>query len=326
MANTTIYPYGLSSQEPSGIISQKLEEIQSTLDLLGDWAFIEIPNPANPIYHRVSIFPTASAGIALLRCGLTSSLADYVMSPMFDLGEIGTPYSLRFSAGVVVATGQYPGLVYFDENMEPYSYHVANSNPRTVSGTVSSTIKYVRLLFSFEHIFDAYLYNTLTEEYLFVGENTSLPKIKDEEHFKRSKYWLNWGPNDNGDWIGWNFAASNTASTNQRNDINYPMFRNIGVNASDWSYGISRIIELPENTTISIEFSCGAVNTDLMLRLLNPSEGTANYYSANANPRTVSINTVTYTHVQLYFLTADYANCYIKDATNNEMLWQGSSS
>ena len=63
-----------------------------------------------------------------------------------------------------------------------------------------------------------------------------------------------------------------------------------------------------------------------MLRLLNPVAETANYYAANANPRAVSINTATWTHAQLYFLTENYADCYIKDATNNVILWQGATS
>ena len=83
-------------------------------------------------------------------------------------------------------------------------------------------------------------------------------------------------------------------------------------------------MELPAGVaSLSVEFSVGEVDSTMALRILNPSAGTANYYTANANPRVVTINTNTYTHVQLYFKAANYANCYIKDNTNNVILWQG---
>lgn len=326
MANVTIYPFGVSGEQPGGAWPQKMANMQAALDMLAPWAFRDTPNLANPAYRRVTIFPSASAGVALLRYGFTSGLADYIMSPVYDLGEIGDGYSLRFSVGESTGSGQYPGLIYFDEDMQPYSYHLANADPRTVSGTVSANLKYVRLLFTIGHVFDAYVFDVNKSDYLFKGEDLDLTTVGDEVAFRNSQYWLDWGPNSRGDWVGWNFAASNAAATAQRTDINYPMFRNIGANASAWSYSISKIVELPANTTINVEFSAGVVNTDLMLRVLNPAAGTANYYAANANPRTVSIDTSVYTHVQLYFLTANYADCYIKDATNNVVLWEGAAS
>lgn len=135
-----------------------------------------------------------------------------------------------------------------------------------------------------------------------------------------------WKPNSRGDYIGFNFGNTDAAQTAQRTVWNYPLFHAMGINASQFSYSIGKLVKLPENATIDVEFSCGVVDTGLMLRAINPEAGTATYHSANANPRTVSINTATYTHVQLYFLTANYADCYIKDATNNVILWQGAAS
>lgn len=326
MANTTIYPFGLSGTQPAGAWPQKMADIQSTLDMLAPLAFRETPNPANPAYRRVVIFPSEVRNVAVLRYGFYSGLTDYVMSPLIQLGEIGDAFSIRFSVGEVISGATYPGVVYFNEDMQPYSYNLASSNPRAVSGTVSSDMMYCRLLFKFPNVFDSYIIDARTGEYLFNGAELDLSKVGDEEDFRNSDYWVDWGPNSRGDWIGWNFATTDTAATGQRSEIDYPFFRQIGTDSVDFSYGISKIVELPKNVTIDIEFSCGVVNTELMLRLLNPSAGTANYYAVNSNPRTVSINTATYTHVQLYFLTANYADCYIKDATNNVILWQGAAS
>ena len=324
MANVTIYPFGISGQQPGGVWPQKIADIQSTLDMLAPLAFRETPNPANPAYRHVCILPTTTNNIAILRYGYTSSLNDYIMSPLFDLGEIGESVVLTFSVGEIVSSGQYPGLVYFNEDLQPYSYHVATANPRTVTNVVSSNLKYCRLLFQAGNLIDSFLKSG--DEFLFNGADFNTSMVKEKEDFKESQFWLDWGPNSREDWIGWNFATTDTASTAQRNVIDYPLLKQVGSAASPFSYSISKVVELPANSTIDIEFSCGIVDTGLMLRLLNPSAGTANYYAANANPRVVSINTATWTHVQLYFLTANYADCYIKDATNNVILWQGAAS
>lgn len=324
MANTTVYPFGLSGTQPGGAWPQKIADIQSTLDLLAPLAFLDTPNPANPAYWKVCILPSSENNKAILRYGYTSSLNNYIMSPVFDLGDIGSTVVLEFSCGEVVASGQFPGIVYFNEDMEPYGYNVASSNPRSVSLTIRGDIKYCRLLFKYEHLLDSYL--KVNGEYVFNGADFNTAMLKGKEDFLNSRYWLDWGPNSRGDWIGWNFASTDTAATSQRSVIDYPLQKQVGTAASPFSYSASKVIELPQNVTINVEFSCGVVNTDLMLRLLNPASGTANYYAANANPRTVSINTATWTHVQLYFLTANYADCYIKDATNNVILWQGAAS
>ncbi len=296
---------------------------------LAPWAFKGTPSIANPLYKDVAFFPTNSAGVGLARYGYSSALQDYMMSPIFDLGEIGENYSLTFSVGEVLtgSSSVYPGIVYFDENMLPYSYHLGNANPRTVSGTISSNLKYIRLLFKFGNIMHSYIKDNISGETLFDGSKVNLAEILPKEDILDSEYWKNFGPNSKGDWIGWNFASTNAVPSGTggyKNDVNYPYFKNIGQNATDFSFGISKLIELPKGVSaLSLEFSVGEVDTTMALRILNPSAGTANYYTANANPRTVTIDTNTYTHVQLYFKAANYANCYIKDNTNNVMLWQG---
>lgn len=326
MANKTIYPFGVSGTQPGGAWPQKIANIQDVIDALAPWAFRETPSYANSAYRGAVVFPTDTNGVAVLRFGYSSALTDYIMSPLFQLGEVGDPFTLRFSVGESVSGVTYPGLIYYDENVEPYTYHMASANPRTVSGVVSATMKYVRLIFRTAKIFDSYIINGLTGETMFDSRELDLSKIGTAEDYRNSVYWGDIGPNSRGDWIGWNFGMSDTAATAQRTDEDYPLFRRVGSEATPFSYGISKVVELPKNVTIDIEFSCGVVNSGLMLRLLNPSAGTANYYGANANPRTVSINTATYTHVQLYFLTENYADCYIKDATNNVILWQGAAS
>ena len=292
------------------------------------WAFKGEPSLANPIYRDVAFFPSSS-GVAVLRYGYTSTLTAYMMSPVFSLGENGALFSLSFSTGEITTTNNatYPGLVYLDKDMAPYTYHLGNSNPRTVTGTVSDTMKYIRLLFKVEKILDTYVYDNTRDEYIFRGGQVNLATTESKEKILTSDYWEDWGPNDNGDWIGWNFATTDVAATNQRSVVDYPMFKMVGQSSSDFSYSISKIIELPSGqSSLGIEFSCGEVDTGLMLRLLNPAAGTANYYSANANPRSETINTNTYTHAQLYFKTSKYSSCYLKDTTNNVMLWEGPSS
>ena len=288
------------------------------------------PIIGDPLYRDVVIFPVSgSPGVGLVRYGYTESLADYMMSPLYDLGNIGDGFSLSFSVNEVITSSgsSYPGLAYYDENKRPYTFHLANSNPRSVTGTVSSTQKYVRLVFKFQNILSSYIKDNNLDKYLFQGSEVNLAEVLPKERILESDSWVGYGPNSRGDWIGWNLAATNTASTAFRTDINYPIFSNVGQNASPFSYSVSKIVELPSGfSALSLEFSVGEVDSNMALRLLNPSTATANYYSANANPRTVSINTATYTHVQLYFKTANYASCYIKDATNNVMLWQGSNS
>lgn len=328
MANVTIYPFGISGEQPGGAWPQKMADIQTTLDMLAPLAFRETPNPANPLLKDIFVSATSAAGVASLRLGTASTQIRYMLSPIIDLGNVGETYNLVFSAGVIAASGAYyPCLLLLDENYEFSSYWVQNALPREVTGTVSSSIRYARLVFPAEQLLSAYVKDGATGVYLFNGADVQTASIKGPDDISGiTVIPSSWKPNSRGDFIGWNFANADTAQTAQRTVVDYPYYTRIGPSATAIPYAISKVVELPKNVTINVEFSCGVVNADLMLRLLNPSAGTANYYSANANPRTVSINTATYTHVQLYFLTANYADCYIKDATNNVILWQGAAS
>lgn len=324
MANVTIYPFGISGQQPGGAWPQKIASIQSTLDMLAPLAFRETPNPANPAYIGATIFPSDTNDSMTLRYGRGASMLDYIMSPMIDCGEIGASITMEFSCGEAISSGYYPGVVFFDENMSPSTRYNATADPRMVSRVVDSETKYCRLLFKAQYLIYSYL--KVNDQFVFNGADFSTAMIKGKEDFARSQYWLGWGPNSREDWIGWNFTNTTSAATAQRTDFTQPLYRLVGAAAPTIPYSISKVIELPKNVTIDVEFSCGVVNTDLMLRLLNPVAETANYYAANANPRAVSINTATWTHAQLYFLTENYADCYIKDATNNVILWQGATS
>lgn len=324
MANVTIYPFGISGEQPGGAWPQKMADIQATLDLLAPLAFRDTPNPANPPYNKVGLFPTGTYNDMILRYGESSTMNPYILSPIYDLGDIGDSITLEFSCGEAVSSGNFPCLLFFNEDMQPCRWYVATATPRIETRVNTADTKFCRLLFKAQYLLDAYI--KLNDNYLFNGADLPTSSIRGKEAFAASQYWLGWGPNSRGDWIGWNFTNSTSAATAQRTDITNPLYRFVGTAATTIPYSISKVVELPKNVTINVEFSCGVVNADLMLRVLNPSAGTANYYAANANPRTVSINTATYTHVQLYFLTANYADCYIKDATNNVILWQGAAS
>lgn len=327
MANTTIYPYGVSGEQPGGAWPQKITDLQETIDLLAPWAFRGSPSPVNPLFRDIFVGPISGTVSATLRVGTGEDNYLYMLSPIVDLGEIGDTFTLTFSAGALrTGTNQYPCLVFYDENYNYSGYYVQNVLPRTVSSIVTSSYKYARLMFRSEYLIDSYIKDK-DGAYLFNGGDLSTSAIKSTDYFfDSSLVGSESKPNSRGDYIGWNFTGSDTAATAQQHSIIQPMYKQIGPEATAFSYSISKIVELPKNTTINIEFSCGVVNSDLMIRLLNPTTATASYYVANANPRTVSVNTSTYTHVQLYFLTANYARCYIKDATNNVMLWQGAQS
>ena len=307
----------------SNIITMVDKRLNSVFDSLAPWAFKGTPSIVNPIFRDIWIGPGATAGVAALRVG-TSSQILCMLSPIIDLGEIGSTYELTFSAGVV-SSGNFPCLVLLDENMEYYLYWSQTTIPRTVTGVVSNTVKFARLVFPAEQLVNAYIKRG--DEFLFNGGDINTSQIGTKEQFFESDLISDdWKQNSRGDFIGWNFADSDSAQTAQRTVYNYPIYRRIGINATQLIFSISKLVELPKNTSITLEFSCGVVDTGLMLRLINPITRTASYYGANENPRTVTIDSATWPFVQLYFRTANYANCYIKDITNNVVLWEGSNS
>lgn len=325
MANQTIYPYGPSQVQPEGVVAKKIAEMEDAFSQLADWAFKGGVDYRNSMYRGVLFFPQTTAGICGLRLGTRSGTDEFFLSPLYDLGDGGT-YDLTFNTGVV-SSETYPGLVFFDENYNYTQYWRSATSPRTVSGPISSSFRYVRLTFAAANLLDAYLTDNNTGEKLFDGSVINTGLFRPYEKFLDSAYIPSaWKPNSRGDYIGWGFSTTDTASTVQKTDITAPLIKRVGVSATDVPFSVGKIVELPKNTTINLEFSCGETSSDLVLRFLNPGAGTASYYVMNANPRTESVNTETWTHVQMYFHTANYANCYIKDATNNVMLWQGASS
>lgn len=294
-------------------------------DLLADWAFRETPNPANPLWLDVLLSPR-DGGTGYIRLGTASNQNRYFLSPLIDLGEIGEEKGITFDGGVSISSSSYvPALLFFNEDYEFSTYYRNTVRDREISVTVSQNQKYVRLCTEGQYLLDSYIKDTKSGEYWFKGADVNYKG--DYDKFLESNLIPDaWKPNSRGDYIGYNFANADSAQTAQRSVWNYPIFRAIGINGVQYSYSIGKLVKLPENVTIDVEFSCGVVDSGLMMRAINPEAGTATYHSANANPRTVSINTATYTHVQLYFLTANYADCYIKDATNNVILWQGAAS
>ena len=324
MANITIYPFGLSQEAPSGTTLQDIADIRKILARLANLAFREKDNPT---YKDVGIFPIT--GCAALRLGTGSSQESWSISPMIDLGEIGVTRKLTFSCGEVKASGvNYPALLFFNESMEYTTYYGATTDPRSVSIAVSESQRYARIVFKSNLMADSYIKDTDTEEDLFNGAEVTPATIETDSDYWDSEYMFDADKvNSRGDFIGWNYGISDLVGTAQKTDYGAAMFKQTGVGAVGYSFSIGKVVALPQTGgNISIEFSCGEVDSGLMLRLLNPSNKTASYYSANSDPRTVSVDTATYTHVQLYFRTANYANCYIKDATNNVILWQGAAS
>lgn len=321
MANKTIYPFGISGDQPAGAWPQKIANLQETIDRLAPLAFRDTSNPANPLWRDLLITPSPG-GVAVLRIGTGATMNKYFLSPLIDLGQDGER-GITFSGGYVTANNStLPALLFFNSGYEFQTYYSQKSVPRTIAVTASATMRYVRLVTKLEFLLDSYIKDE-SGGYLFNGAD--IDYSKGPETFLDSALVPDaWKPNSRGDFIGYNFASADEASTAARSDYNYPIFRNIGINGTPASFSISKVVELPVGH--DIEFSCGEVDTDLMLRLLNPANKTASYYSANANPRTVSTVGTAYTHLQLYFRTANYAACYIKDATDNIMLWQGSNS
>ena len=322
MANITIYPFGISGDQPAGAWPQKIASMQETIDLLAPWAFRESSNPLNPVWRDVMISPRPN-GVAHLRIG-TSTTANqnkFFLSPLIDLGGDGDK-TLTFSGGYVTGTNEYlPALLFFNSNYEFQTYYTQTALPRTVSVTSSSSIRYVRLVSKVEYLFDSYIKDGTTS-FLFDGSSVNYSSGSDT--FLESGLIPDaWKTNSRGDYIGYNFTNNDEASTAARSDYNYPFYRIIGINGTPSSFSISKVIEVPAGR--SIEFSCGEVDSNLMIRQLNPATKAASYFAANANPRTVTIGG-SYTHLQLYFRTANYANCYIKDATNDVILWQGAAS
>lgn len=309
-----------------GVILKDLIEtrIQDLLGSLAPWAFKGTSDVGNYPTVYSTVFPNGT-GTAVLRLGDDPNYVGYIMSPLYNLGENGDAANLLFSCGESIGSGYYPGLVFFDASYNMTTYYLANADPRTVSFSVDANRKNCRLVFKIENVMRSYIYDVAKGEYLFRGADVNLAQTYNAETFQDSIYMLDsWKKNSRGDYLHWNFGASNSAATAQQSRLTQPMFRSVGINATDFDYAISRIVELPAGVaSLSLTFSCGRVDNSLMLRLLNPTAGTANYYAANADPRTVTINTNTWTHVQLYFLAADYASCYIHDDTNNEMLWEG---
>ena len=331
-----IYPFGSPGQmSPEGVVPSKIISLERSyvaveraMSGLAPLAFRGVPSFPNPIYRDVIIYPTGTADLAYIRYGYSTSNDPYLMSPIYELGVDGATYNLRFSAGATYNNGYFPGLVYFDDNYDYAGYNFANANPRSVTGTVSSERKYVRLLVTPGRLMDSYIINVETGEYLFKGSEVNFADMLGKESFLNSAYWISdWGPNSRGDWIGWNFGTSDSASTNQRTNYAYPIFRQIGSAASSWSHCVSKMVALPTNGgSLDVEFSCGVADSSLMLRLLNPETGSASYSSAAELVNTSTVNTTSFTHVQLYFLKENYASCYIKDATNDVLLWEGASS
>ena len=222
MANVTIYPFGISGQQPGGAWPQKIASIQSTLDMLAPLAFRETPNPANPAYIGATIFPSDTNDSMTLRYGRGASMLDYIMSPMIDCGEIGASITMEFSCGEAISSGYYPGVVFFDENMSPSTRYNATADPRMVSRVVDSETKYCRLLFKAQYLIYSYL--KVNDQFVFNGADFSTAMIKGKEDFARSQYWLGWGPNSREDWIGWNFTNTTSAATAQRTDFTQPLY------------------------------------------------------------------------------------------------------
>lgn len=326
MANKTIYPYGTEGDASAhGIIPDKLALIENSMQQLAPIAFRGTPNYPNPIYKDVCIFATTTDNVANLRYGYTPSVSSYLMSPVYQLGEPGGRYNLSFTMGQT-STSAYPGLLYLDKDYNYYAYNASSGNPRNVTGDISeSGAFYVRVVFPVQLIMSVWLKDMNTGEVLFRGAEVDLNSLLSKESFLDSIYWNPaWGPNSRGDWIGWNFGTSDNTQTSQRSSFNYPMFTQIGSAAPSRSLSISKMVELPE-LGIDVEFFCGSEYSGLMLRALNPQSETATYFNASEEASTVTIPG-TYTHLQLYFRKENYADCYIKDATNNVVIWQGASS
>lgn len=331
MANVTIYPFGILQEAPSGTTLSDIAEIREVIDRLANLAFRE---KENPVYKDVGFFPIVtnneSAGAAL-RLGCGSTQVSWCISPMIELGEIGTTRKLTFSCGEVKASGaNYPALLLFNESLEYRSYYSATANPRSVSINVSEDFRYARIVFKTELLADSYIKDTDTEEYLFNGADVNEARLKTPDDYWNSEYMFDADKvNSRGDFIGWNYALSDAVGTSQKSMYNPAMFKQTGVGAVGYSFSIGKLVELPNTGgNISIEFSCGEVDSsgNICLVVVNETSKTQSYFGANANPRSVTINTSTWTHVRLYFRTANYANCYIKDATNNVILWQGAAS
>lgn len=252
-----------------------------------------------------------------------------VMSPLIDLGAGRTTNrSLKFTCRQS-GNDTSAGMLYFDENGNVGSFYTLNSNPRTLS--VPATVRYVRIVFLMRNLQYAYIQDTSTSEYLFNGSTYDTNDIGGWEDFFEAGY-ETLTTDAQGDYPN---MATSQITDDTKTVISGPTFIK---QTPPWGFvtglnttiprGISRVIQLPLHGKTGTEtrpftFSCGAVSPSLQapVLILIKEDGTESSSAANANPRTVNIS-AEYVACRMMWLDENYANAYLRDDTDNTMLWE----
>lgn len=234
-------------------------------------------------------------------------------------------------------SGTNGDLLLFDENFLYLAYAGGNTNPKTTTLGTSRNYKYCAMAVGSSALTSAFITNNTTGD-SFDGSTLPSGNIMTAQDFREySPLSANipW-ENEAGDMMYWNGAASGTANfTNLRSTYSAIEYTSIGTNRASHLANsfISKKVSIVNcgkdgEGKYSLTFYCGANMPEgygPVLMLDDDTEQYRNYYSAQSQPRTVSISS-RYTSVRLMSYADRYADCYIKDEINNEIIWSGSSS
>lgn len=284
------------------------------------------PGKSVPNYAYEGIYYNGLSGGS---CVFGYGHATYMISPIFSLENTN---SLTFSLG-----GTNVGhLIFFDKDTYLYNnYYTSNANPRTVNLSATLKGKLCALCFQKSKLTSTYAYDNTNQRYLFNGADFDSSMIHDWKQFRGESPLADaiiW-ENARGDFENWNFAANATASTENARSVYEPtiyrIVRSSGNTAAYYSSVISKEILLPKDGAggaSPIQFSLGkayGANTSPCLLLYDDDGKSANYYQANPNPRSVTIDGV-WDHIRFVIELSYYSTAYVKDTETGTYLWKGS--
>ena len=228
-------------------------------------------------------------------------------------------------------------LLLFDENFQYLAYFAGNSNPKTVTIGSSNPYKYCAMVIGTSLFTNSFISDNTTGD-SFDGSTFPSSSIMTAQDFREHSPLSDNIPweNEAGDKMNWNGQASTTANfSNVRSDYSAPEYVSIGLNRASHLAGtfISKKVSIVNcgrdgNDRYSFTFYCGAnmpASYGPVLMLDDDNEQYRNYYSAQSQPRTVSVDS-RYTSVRLMSYEDRYEDCYIKDEINNVIIWSGSSN
>ena len=285
------------------------------------------PGQSLPNYAYDGIYYSGVSGGS---CVFGYGTKTYMISPIFTLTGVS---SLTFSVGTTNAGC----IVFLDSSTGLYnSYYASNSNPRTVSPSSTIQTKLGVLCFKTENLANSYVYDNTNSRYLFKGSDLTSSQIHSWKAF-RSESPLASGiiwENARGDFENWNLVTNASVSTSgARSVYEPPMYRVVrsasNTTAAYYNSVISKKILLPKNDPdlkSQVAWSIGKTysgSTAPCLLMYDDDAEAANYFAANANPRTVTISN-NWDYIRLIMDINYYAASYAKDVITDTYLWKGS--